>query len=61
MARSEPACEVLDGFDRSFDHLNRFDVGSAPSRMGAIVDAPQLLRNIPLIGPRQSPTANANS
>ena len=55
MARIELAPEVLDDFDRFFDHLSQFDVGSAPGRIAAIVDALQLLQNSPLIG---RPVAN---
>ena len=50
MARIELAPEVLDDFDRFFDHLSRFDVGSATGRVADIGDALQLLRNSPLIG-----------
>lgn len=50
MARIELAPEVLDDFDRFFDYLSQFDIGSAPGRITAIVDALQLLLNSPLIG-----------
>ena len=50
MARIELALEVLDDFDRFFDHLSQFDVGSAPGRIAAIVDALQVLQHSPLIG-----------
>ncbi|MEO8247844.1 MAG: type II toxin-antitoxin system RelE/ParE family toxin [Burkholderiales bacterium] len=50
MARIELAPEVSDDFDRIFDHISQFDVGSAPARIAGIVQALQLLRTSPLIG-----------
>ena len=50
MTRIELAPEVLDDFDRFFDHIARHDPGSAPGRIGAIVDALQILAHSPQIG-----------
>ncbi len=50
MARVELAPEVLDDFDRFFDHMARFDVADAPARIGEIVQAIQILTHSPLIG-----------
>jgi plasmid stabilization system protein ParE len=50
MARIEVAPEVLDDFDRFFDHMARFDVASAPQRIDEIVQAVQILASSPLIG-----------
>jgi plasmid stabilization system protein ParE len=50
MARIELAPEVLDDFDRFFDHLARFDVVGAPQRIDEIVEAFQVLLRNPLIG-----------
>ena len=50
MARIELAPEVLDDFDRFFDHIAPYDPGSAPERIGGIVDALQILTHSPLIG-----------
>ena len=50
MTRIEIAPEVLDDFDRIFDHLAQFDVGSAPERIGEILEALQILASSPLIG-----------
>lgn len=50
MTRIELAPEVLDDFDRFFDHIARHDPGSAPERIGAIVDALQILTHSPEIG-----------
>ena len=50
MARIELAPEVLDDFDRFFEHLARFEVEDAPARIGEIVQALQLLTHSPLIG-----------
>lgn len=50
MARIETAPEVLDDFDRIFDHLAQFDVVSAPVRIEEILQAVQILTSSPLIG-----------
>lgn len=50
MTRIELAPEVFDDFDRFFDHIAQFDVGSAPQRIAEIVDAVQILATSPLIG-----------
>lgn len=50
MARIELAPEVFDDFDRFFDHLTRFEVGSAQERIGEILEAIQILAASPLIG-----------
>jgi len=50
MARIELAPEVFDNFDRFLDHMVRFDVGSAPERIGEFLQALQILATSPLIG-----------
>jgi toxin ParE1/3/4 len=50
MARIEMAPEVLDDFDRFLDHLEQFDIGDAPQRVGDIVRALDILQTSPLIG-----------
>ena len=50
MARIELAPEVLDDFDRFFDHIAQYDPGAAPERIGGILDALQILTHSPLIG-----------
>lgn len=50
MARIELAPEVLDDFDRFFDHIAQYDPGTAPERIGGILDALQILTHSPLIG-----------
>lgn len=50
MTRIELAPEVFDDFDRFFDHIAQYDPGSAPERIGAIVDAIQILSQSPHIG-----------
>jgi len=50
MARIELAPEVFEDFDRIFEHIARFDVDSAPQRIGEIVQALQILAASPLIG-----------
>ena len=50
MTRIELAPEVFDDFDRFFDHIAQFDPGSAPERIGAIIDALQILRHSPQMG-----------
>jgi plasmid stabilization system protein ParE len=49
MARIELAPEVLDDFDRFFDYIAQHDPDSAPQRIGAIVDAIQILSHSPQI------------
>lgn len=50
MARIELAPEVLDDFDRFFDHLAQIEVETAPARIGEIIQAVQVLTHSPLIG-----------
>ena len=50
MTRIELAAEVFDDFDRFFDHIAQFDAGSAPQRIGEILEAIQILTHSPLIG-----------
>jgi plasmid stabilization system protein ParE len=50
MARVELAPEVIDDFDRFFDHMAKFEVEGAPGRIGEIVHAIQVLTHSPLIG-----------
>ena len=50
MTRIELAPEVFDDFDRFFDHIAQFDVGSAPQRIAEMVDAVQILATSPQIG-----------
>ena len=50
MTRIELAPEVFDDFDRLFDHIAQVDPGSAPERIGAIIDAIQILRHSPQMG-----------
>lgn len=50
MARIELAPEVLDDFDRIFDHLSAFDADHMAQRIGEIVDAVQILEHSPMIG-----------
>lgn len=50
MSRIETAPEVFDDFDRFLDHIAQFDVGSAPERIAAIVEAVQILAKNPLMG-----------
>jgi plasmid stabilization system protein ParE len=50
MARIELAPELLDDFDRFFDHMARFEIEDAPARVGEIVQAIQILTHSPLIG-----------
>ena len=39
MTRIELAPEVLDDFDRFFEHIAQYDPESAPDRIGAILEA----------------------
>ena len=50
MTRTELAPEVLDDFDRFFDHIAQHEPGSAPERIGAILEALQILTHSPQIG-----------
>ncbi|HRO57752.1 MAG TPA: type II toxin-antitoxin system RelE/ParE family toxin [Burkholderiaceae bacterium] len=50
MARIELAHQVLDDFDRIFDHLARFEVDDVPQRVAQIVEAVQILAHSPSIG-----------
>lgn len=50
MTRIELAPEVFDDFDRFFDHIAQHDPGSAPERIGGIVEALQILTHSPQIG-----------
>jgi toxin ParE1/3/4 len=50
MTRIELAPEVFDDFDRFFDYIAQFDAGTAPQRMGEILEAIQILTHSPLIG-----------
>ena len=50
MGRIELAPEVLQDFDRLFDHLAEFGVDDAPERIGEIVQAIQILAHSPYIG-----------
>jgi toxin ParE1/3/4 len=50
MARVELTPEVLDDFDRFFDHMTRFEVQDMPARIDEIVQAIQILTHSPLIG-----------
>jgi toxin ParE1/3/4 len=50
MARIELAPEVLQDFDRFFDHMAAFQVADAVERIEEIVQAVQVLANSPLIG-----------
>ena len=44
------APEVLDDFDRFFEHIAQLDPGSAPERIGEIVQAIDILQHSPGIG-----------
>lgn len=50
MTRIELAPEVLSDFDRFFDHIAQHDPGSAPERIGSILEALQILTHSPQIG-----------
>ena len=50
MTRIEIAPEVFNDFDCFFDHIAQFDPGSAPQRIGEILQAVQILATSPLIG-----------
>ncbi len=46
----EVAPQVLDDFDRIFDHIAQFDTGSAPARISENVEAVQVLVRSPMLG-----------
>ena len=50
MTRIALAPQVFDDFDRIFDYIAQFDAGSAPQRIGEILEAVQILTHSPLIG-----------
>lgn len=50
MARIEAAPEVLDDFDRFFEHLAKYDVPDAPGGLAEILQAMEVLKTSPLIG-----------
>ena len=50
MPRTELAPEVLDDFDRFFDHQARHGIEDTRERVGEIVQAIQVLAHSPLIG-----------
>jgi toxin ParE1/3/4 len=50
MTRIELSAQVFDDFDRFFDYIAQFDTGSAPQRIGEILEAIQILTHSPLIG-----------
>lgn len=50
MARIELAPEVLDAFDRFFDHQAQFGIEDTTERIGEIIQAVQILARSPLIG-----------
>ena len=50
MARIELAPEVLDDFDRFFDHQTRHGIEDTPERIAEINAAIQVLAHSPLIG-----------
>jgi plasmid stabilization system protein ParE len=50
MARIQLAPEVLQDFDRFFDHMAAFQVTDAVERIEEIVQAVQVLASSPLVG-----------
>ena len=50
MARVEFSREIVDDFERFFDHMARFAVEDTSAKIGGIVEAVQLLTHSPLIG-----------
>ena len=50
MPRIELAPEVLDNFDRFFEHQARFGISDTADRLADIVSALQVLTHSPLIG-----------
>lgn len=54
MSRLEVTPEVLDEFDRFFDHRQVFEVEDIPQRIREILAALQVLTHSPLIGRKVS-------
>lgn len=50
MTHVELAPEVLDDFDRFFDHQAQFDVKDSPERIAEVIAALDVLQHSPLIG-----------
>lgn len=50
MSRIELAPEVLDDFDRFFEHQAKHEIPDTPERIAEIVEAIQVLARSPLIG-----------
>ena len=50
MARIEAATEVLEDFDRFFEHLTTFDAVDVANRLAEILQAVDVLASSPLIG-----------
>ena len=50
MARIELAPEVLDDFDRFFEHMARHAISDGPERIGELLHAMEILATSPLIG-----------
>lgn len=50
MPRIQLAPEVLDDFDRFFDHHAKHGIPDMPQRIGEIIEAIQVLAHSPLIG-----------
>ncbi len=50
MSRIELAPELADDFERIFDHLTQHEIEDAPSRIGEIIRAIDVLEHNPLIG-----------
>lgn len=50
MAHIEAAPEVLDDFDRFFEHLTQFEIEDVPGRLAEILQAVDVLTTSPLIG-----------
>lgn len=50
MTRIELAPEVLDDFDRFFDHIAQHDPESVPEHIDTILEALQILTHSPQIG-----------
>lgn len=50
MPRIQLAPEVLDDFDRFFDHQAQHGITDTPQRIAEIIEAVQLLAHSPLIG-----------
>ena len=60
MARIEAAPEVLEDFDRFFEHLARFEVRDAAGRLAEILQAVDVLGRVRSLA-GQSRMANASS